>query len=288
MSKPIVIKLIKASTRLGPFTISDNWGTIITTDVPINSLIQGVSYEVNDDVTLITLTSTGDCKIAKTMNISTITPSQLVNTKFVSTSSACLWRHLTNVKAHNNYYGIVQPYIIEYPVSTLPNTEILQNVKSYDKVWKYLPDGSGVFSYTDKVLLDNAWFNEAIIYSNQQCTGILELVPKPKNNLQAYNTYPIYKTNSKIITYTKSDGFYNINTFWDIVKNKAIPIAITSCESLSIDGIINQANMDYINRSFKKSPIRAKDLKIRYSLTDRSDIHIVSQMLISESQISYK
>ena len=288
MSKTIIIKLTKASTKVGPFTINDEWGIIIATDVSIHTLIQGISYEVNDNVELITLTSTGECKVVKTMKVTTISPLEMVNTPFVPTRSACLWRHLTNIEINNTYYGTVRPYVIEYPFSYEYHDEILQNVKDYTKVWKYVLNGTGVFSYTDKVLLDNAWFNKAILYNAQQCTGILELVPKPMHNLQAYNAYPIYKTDSKVITYTKSDSFYNINTFWDILKNRSIPIALTSCESLSIDGIINQSNMDYSTRSFKKAPLRAKDLKCRFILDNRSDIHLVSQFIVTPSQISYK
>jgi hypothetical protein len=45
--------------------------------------------------------------------------------------------------------------------------------------------------------------------------------------------------------------------------------------------------MDYGIRSFKKEPLRAKELKIRHVLDNRSDIHIVSQFLIAPAQISY-
>lgn len=288
MSQTITIRLTKASSKVGPFTITDEYGEVIATDVSIDILVQGISYTIADNVTLITLTSTGNCKVSKTMRVVDMYQSELLQTEFVSTSTACLWRHLTNIEINNTYYGVIRPYIIEYPFAYQFQDEILQNVKDYTKVWKYVLDGTGVFSYTDKILLDNAWFNKAILYNAQQCTGILELVPKPMHNLQAYNAYPIYKTNSKVITYTKSDSFYQYNTFWNVVKDKHIQIAVTSCENLSIDGVVNQANMDYTTRSYRKDPLRAKDLKIRHILDSRGDIHMVSQFIISPSQISYK
>jgi hypothetical protein len=287
MSKTITIKLTNAGSKAGPFTIVDEYGNVIAIDVSKDTLITGISYIVEDNVTMITLSSTGNCKSVKTIKVANMYRSDIVNTQFVETKSACLWRHLVS-DSFNSYYGVIDPYIIEYPVSTLPNTEILQNIKSYDKVWIYLPDTTGVFSYTSKVAVDNIWFDNVIIYSNQQCTGLLELVPKPKNNLQAYNAYPMYKVASKVIIYTKSDDFYQINNFVDAVKDRSVPIAITSCESLSYDGILNQSNMDYTNNSFKKSQIRAKDLKIRLTLNSHSNIHIVSQLLFSSAQISYK
>jgi hypothetical protein len=287
MSKTITIKLTRSSSTSGPFTISDDWGNVIATEVAISTLINGISYNVDDNITMVTIESTGDYKFKKTKLVSTITPSQFRTSLFTKITSACLWKHL-QYNLFNSYYGVTDPYIIEYPISTAPNTVILQSIKGYDKVYKYEPTTTGVFSYTDRIQLDNAWFNQVIIYSNQQCSGVLELVPKPKNNLRAYGTYPIYKSDSKVITYTKSDDYYQFNNFYDIVKDKNQSIAITSCESLSYDGIINQSNMNYTNRTFHKAPIRSKDLKIRYSLTDRSDIHIVSQFILVDTQISYK
>jgi hypothetical protein len=117
---------------------------------------------------------------------------------------------------------------------------------------------------------------------------VLTLVPKPINNLSAYLQYPIYNTDSKTITYTKSDNFYQYNTFWSLVKDKSVPLFVRSCESLSIDKIINQANMNYTTMSFKKDTFRAKDLKIRHILDDNSEIHVVSQFVVVPSQISFK
>jgi hypothetical protein len=46
--------------------------------------------------------------------------------------------------------------------------------------------------------------------------------------------------------------------------------------------------MDYSTRSFKKEPLRAKELKIRQMLTNKSDVHLVSHFIINGSMISYK
>jgi hypothetical protein len=57
---------------------------------------------------------------------------------------------------------------------------------------------------------------------------------------------------------------------------------------MSIDKIVNQANMDYSKRSFKKEPLMAKELKIRHTLDSRSDIHLISQFIVAPAMISYK
>jgi hypothetical protein len=199
-----------------------------------------------------------------------------------------MWRHLTNIRIYNKYYDNIEPYIIEYPFAYQYHDEILQNVKDYTRAYKYFAIPDGVFNDNAQVQTDDQWFNKAIVYNGQQSSGILELVPKPINNLKEYLKYPLYNADSKTITYTKSDSFYGYNTFWSLVKNKAVPLFITSCESLSVDKVVNQANMDYGKRSFKKEPLRAKGLLVRHILDNSSEAHLVSQFITTPSQISYK
>jgi len=288
MSKIITIKLVSSSPNTGPFTISDLYDNIIASDVTKDAIIAGVSYSVDDNIDMVRIESTGRCKLTKIINVTTVKPIEYANITFTETKTACLWRHLTNIAIYNNYYGKIEPYIIEYPFAYDYHDEILQNVKDFTKAYKYLPDGTGVFSYTDKIEVDNQWFNKAVLYNGQQSSGILELVPKPMHNLKAYLSYPIFNTESKTITYTKSDSFYQYNTFWNVVKDKSEKLFLTSCESLSIDKIVNQANMDYGIRSFRKDTLRAKSLKVRHILDNNSDVSLVSRFIYSPAMISYK
>ena len=288
MSKSIVIKLTSSGPTAGPFTISDEFGNIIATDVTIDQLIDGVSYSVDDNVTMITIQSTGKCTNKKTFPITVTNPVDLAASTYTQTRTACIWRHLKNPVVYNYFYGNIEPYIIEYPFAYQYQDEILQSVQDYTKAYKYFPDPDGVSDDNRKIETDNAWFNKAVLYNGQQSSGVLELVPKPINNLKEYMKYPIYGTDSKTITFTKSDNFYQYNTFWSLVKNKQEPLFVRTCESLSLDKVVNQFNMDYGKRSFKKEPLRAKELKVRHILDNRNDAHLVSQFIITPSQISYK
>ena len=288
MAKTITIKLTKAGPTNGSFTIKDQFGNIIASNVPKDVLIRGISYSIDDNVTLVTLVMSGKCASTKTKPLSVFNQVALANALYTQTHIACLWRHLTNIQLYNSYYGSIEPYIIEYPFSYEYQDEILQSVQDYTKVYMYLPDGTGVFAYTNKIELDNVWFNKSVVYNGQQSSGILVLEPKPYHNLQGYMSYPIYRNDSKVITFTKSDNFYQFNTFWSLVKDKSKQLFITSCESLSIDKIVNQSNMDYSYRSFIKAPLRAKEVKVRYILDNRSDVHLVSQFIVTPAMISYK
>ena len=288
MAKTVLIQLTTSSIKVGPFNVYDDRENVLGTNVSRATLTSGVSYSVDNAVQVITVESTGRCKKKQNFSISTITPSQQVSLQFKVSKTACLWRHLTDVTKYNYFYGVVEPYIIEYPFAYKYQDEILQNVKDYTKAYQYFTDNTGVFNDSNKVQPDNIWFNKAVLYNDQQSSGVLELVVKPMNNLSQYLKYPLYNTDSKTITYTKSDNFYQYNTFWSLVKDKRIPLFTNTCQSLSIDKIVNQLNMDYSKRSFKKEPLRAKDLKVRHILDNRSDVHLVSQFIVTPAQLSFK
>ncbi len=288
MAKTIIIKLRKAGARTSVFSLSDNLGNTLATGVSKNQLISGMSFTVDDVVSVITIVSEGDCSKSYNISIGQYTVQEVVNMQFEEVNTASVWTHLTDVTIYNKYYGVTSPYIIEYPFAYQYQDEIVQNVKDYTKAFVYLPPISGVFDETRKIETNDKYFNKAVLYNNQQSSGILELVAKPVNNLSLYLTYPKFNTDSKTITYTKSDNFYQYNNFWSIVRDRTIPLFTNSCTSLSIDKEVNQDNMDYSTRSFRKDTIRAKELKVRHILDNTSDVHLVSQFILTPSQISYK
>jgi len=288
MSKTISIKLTQVGPVSGPFNIYDQFGNVIAEGVSKKTLIQGISYIVDDNVEIITIKSTGRCTAEKSISVKDITSSNYININVVQTVTGCTWAHSLNIRNYNTFYGNIEPYVIEYPVAYKFKDELLQNVIDYTLAYEYLPIPDGVFNINTRIETNDKWFNKAVIYNNQQSTGILELVAKPLHNLQAYNKYPIFNTDSKTITYTKSDNFYQYNTFWALEKSSQVPLFNTTCESLSIDKTVNQDNMDYGLRSFKKATMRAKDVRIRHILDNTSTTHLVSQFTLAPSQISYK
>lgn len=287
MSKHIIIKLTKSGSNIGPFSVVDDLGNLLGENYTKEQLIDGVGFIVQDSVQVVTLSSTGENKISKNIPVTEISSLDLINS-YTEISTGQIWKHLLNTTKYNNYYGKIYPYIIEYPFTYQYQDEILQNVQDYSRVYKHIKDPFNSFTDFEKVEVNNEWFNKAILYNGQQSSGILNLVPKPINNLKEYVGYPKFNLDSKSILYTKSDNLYQYNTFWSVVKNTSEPLFIKSCENLSIDKEVNQNNMDYSSRSFKKEPLRAKYLKIRHIKDDSDDTHIVSQFIIGTTQKSYK
>lgn len=181
----------------------------------------------------------------------------------------------------NRYDGIIYDYILEYPVKSLPNEEILGSISDYTNVFKYVDQ----YSYTQ---IDNIYFNKCIIYNNQQCTGELVLVPKEYNRMSQALKYPKYNLTNKEIIVTKSNSNYNFNTFWDIVSNKNIPFFVKSCNTNSLDKTLNNSVLNYQNKSFNKSRIMGKEAKIRLIYNTSDQYKLISRFLITQTQTSYK
>lgn len=287
MLRNIHIRLTKVGSSEGPFNIYDQYGNLIEAGVTRDRLLMGVGYILDDSIQYIRLVSMGRCSVEKVMPIVAVEEDEFYyDTVPQIVDTACVYSHLTDKTLFNTFYGQIAPYVIEYPFAYKSFDQIVQSVKDYTRVYRYTLDPySGVPFGVEQ---DDVWFNKAIIYNGQQCSGLLKLVPKPKNNLKEYMSYPKYNTDSKTIIFTKSDSYYQYNTFWDVVKDNSKTFFLSSYESLSIDKVIDQSNMDYTQKSFRKYTIRGKDTKIRHILDDQSNVHLVSKFIYSPSQISYK
>jgi len=286
--KTIFIKLTKAGSTSGPFDIYDQANNVIALNVSKKDLVAGVAFIVNDGVIAIRIVSTGDCKYEKIISVGGITQQQWIQTEYNEVRTGCIWRHLTNIQLYNSFYGKTEPYVLEYVGAYKYQDEILHSFSDYTKAYEYLPISDGVFNYNTKVETDDKYFSNMIVYNGQQCSGMLNLFPKPLHNMKEYMSFPRFKSDGKDVLFTKSDNFYKVNTFFDVLKSTKVQMFNNSCESLSIDKVLNQSNMDYGVRSFKKSLLRAKDIKIRMILNNSCTTHLVSNFITNETQISYK
>ena len=284
----LTIKLKNTNRQSILFNVYNDINVLILENIKKEDLIIGITVDVSDTTKTITIESIGKCYIKKVFSVKDFTLNDYVNYKYTECKNAAIYKHLKNVKKYNFYYNNIHPYIIEYSQFYKLQDELLQSITDYSKVFTYLKENEQLFDNNQKIQIDNQWFNKAVVYNEQQSSGLLELVQKPTNNMAAKFQYPKYKPTSKQILYTKNDNLYQYNTFWALQKDSQQPLFLTSCESLSIDKVINISNMDYSKKSFKKAPIKAKNLKIRHILDNTSDIHIVSQFLLSNTQISYK
>jgi hypothetical protein len=195
---------------------------------------------------------------------------------FYSGNQQGLYRH--DSLNYHTYYGQKEDYVIEYPISYQFQDELLQSVSDYSQVIRYNADGSYVFT--------DDWYTKAILFNDQQCSGVRNLNKKPKNSLKASSSFPKYNSDSIDILYTKSNSQYSFNTFWNTLTTGQ-PIWKPSTQNLSVYKDLNQEAMNYSKRSHNKAPLLAKNLKVRL-INENNDYRIISQFLLSESTKSFK
>ena len=199
-----------------------------------------------------------------------------VNNFYTSENGNSVWRHNIDEETFCNFYGKIQPYIIESPYNYGAQTELLTNVSDYTKVLKYEEEGSFVET-------DNVYFNKAVIYNNQQCSSI-SLVEKPKNSLSSYMKYPKHSSDKIEVLFTKINNEYHINSIFNMVKDKTKPFFVRKSDSIFKQ--LNTSNLDFKNNSYQKSPLYAKDLKVRYILDNTDQYKFLSQFVIANTKPS--
>ena len=145
MSKTIVIKLKKIGNRIDTFSLQDDKGNTLLPSVSREDLLSGISLEVEDDVKVIKVLFGGENCCNKFINIpiGTITKPELAAFKPESKNTSSIWTHLIDNTKYNTFYGCIHPYILEQPIAYEFNDEILQNIKDYTKVYKYLSENRG-------------------------------------------------------------------------------------------------------------------------------------------------
>jgi len=114
-TKTISIKLTSSGSNEGPFDILDLKDVLLLSDVSKEQLIEGISFEIDEDETAIKIKSKGSCDFEVIFELKNITNEQWVNTNYEEDGTGCLWSHLTNQSIYNYFYGNIEPYIIEYP-----------------------------------------------------------------------------------------------------------------------------------------------------------------------------
>lgn len=267
---------------------------IIITKRDYLPLVSGIYYSEGDlylDNQIVNLDDpTYFCNISWTVSYSLLTQSWIsfhsyIPNYYIQHAGYFETNNLNKTYSHNksftfqNYYGIVEPYILEYPKNDIPNDQILSTVSDNTTILKY--STHEVFYEVET----GVYFNKAVIYNNYQCTGQLNLVFKPENSLSAYFNYPKFNPTSKDILVSKRDNIFSFNTFWDIVSNKALPFYSRPCNIPSLDRIFDR-NLDYTIRSHQKTRIRGKECRIRLVQDQTDQYKFISKFLLVQTQTS--
>lgn len=181
---------------------------------------------------------------------------------------ASLWNHGLSNLSHQVFYNTLYPYIVEYPVKSIPRNKLIQSITVNADILKYVNEKDFYSLKSVNTENYNIFFNKAFIYNKEQCSGLLELTEVPINNLREKMRYPIYNTNSINILYSKYNQQCTFNSFYDITNNynNGQPLFSTNWDDIKsqypIDKVLNIDNINYRN-NMKKTTIDSTETYIR-------------------------
>ena len=173
--------------------------------------------------------------------------------------NSSIWIHNERTDLYCNYYGFDKPFEIEFLVNSGQQVTTLRSVQYVLECYFYDPN-----EYDRFHILDSN-FDEATIYNTEQCSGLLKLILKPKNNPGAEFQYPIINSispGSNIqILFTKEENKYRFNTFFDITDDRGEfnPIAQRMIWNTAENGyvrVLNDLNLDYNKSNFERKKFR--------------------------------
>lgn len=198
-----------------------------------------------------------------------------------------IWNHLSN--NYNQYYGDTYPYILEMVI----NMEGLTSFKtsSIGYLSKALTINSEE-TYESK----NLTFNKAIVYNDEQCSGLLELSIKDENDLSSFFTTPITQTSSKQINLRKRDNIFNFSEFYDLIKDRDVQVSFFTNNpsnadyviQFPIDKVLNDTALEY-NKDWKDfKNFKGKYIKVRL-ISDNNNLYsIITNFVISRERASIR
>lgn len=163
------------------------------------------------------------------------------------------------------YFKKLYPFEITITTSKEQMVSILQSIEYNLKIQKYLND-----NYQDLYENHKINFNKAIISTDNQASGLLNLIKKDNQNPYQSISYPKINTNSLDILYSKIEGHkYRINQFADLVFDKNNNQAIFIHDENGVDKVLNNIQYSKINN------LQLKNQKLRNEFFDITFINDV-------------
>lgn len=190
-----------------------------------------------------------------------------------------LWHHNLTNKSYQVFYGKLEPFIFEYALPSKFQNNVLESVE-YNAEFYRFKDNLSFYQIQDKT------YNKAIIYNQNQISGLLELVVKEKNNRNQYLKYPFQTTNSRQILVENIENTWNFNNFYNVAQQNGQPILMFNCNNIAYK-TLNDRAVKY-NTQFLKDLLRSDYHVIRLINDKYSNYHILQRHIITQTENSIK
>jgi hypothetical protein len=125
-----------------------------------------------------------------------------------------IWRHNERCDKFCNYYGVDYPWEVEYEYNTGVAETTLRSLEYNLEVYKYGANCVDRYLYLDEN------FDEAVIFNNEQCSGLLKLFIRPWDDPRGALLYPKFNLENVEILYSRVENKYRINMFSDLTDDR--------------------------------------------------------------------
>ena len=196
-----------------------------------------------------------------------------------------IWKH--NVLGnYQKYYNKLHPYIIEYVLTeNAIYNKTFEDITVYSESKKYDPISKTFFD------IDEVFFNKLLAYNSKQCTGVLNIVVKDKEDIDFFMNQ-VSNSDLQNITADRNERNWTINEIRDMVVTKNAPLFISNVIDLQddyfIDKKLNEGVIDYNKDWTQIESFRDKYLVVRFIFDTFEDIKLITNFTANTEKISIR
>ncbi len=177
-----------------------------------------------------------------------------------SYKTGSFWRHNVRCDLFANYYGKDYPWEVELISNTGQAVNTIRSVEYQLETYVYKGEPEYNMCGGDKWEDLSFNFDTAIIYNNEQVSGLLNIVSQPYNNPWGELQYPITNVNSTTILASKVEHKFRFNQFSDITNDRGeFSNAEQSVFDTQCNGYIrplNSTNLNYYKPAMQRKKFR--------------------------------
>lgn len=165
----------------------------------------------------------------------------------LNNTSSTIWSHNLTNKSYQVYYGKKYPFEIEMLDKYEPIGKTLQSIS-------YILDSARFHNKSDVYMYEKYGFNRAIIYNDNQNTGLLELEETDNKDLFKNKKYPILEDGLTKVLQVAKENRFSFNQFKNRLSNKNVPMFLESRNG--VNKKINPVSLNMNKLSANFDPIR--------------------------------
>jgi hypothetical protein len=180
-----------------------------------------------------------------------------INTS-VAGSATGIWMHLPFLSSYQVFYGTRYPFTIEYAVPSKYSNSVMEAVEYMLDVRKYYDK----YDYAD---IYGIGFNQAVVYNNQQNSGLLNLVHQKENNIKQQLDYPKHNATNIDILQSCINNKWSFNYLYNLIKSDKSGLPIWQFDEPKVIKTIDSKLLDY--RPTFKDRLRGSYFKVQLSNT---------------------